>query len=111
NIHAVLNRLGDYALSDENRWLRNRSRHIRDLAQRMQLTRELNPKLVVSLHTNWSRSSSSSGFQILRQKNEQSKQLAEHIRSSLKEVYSAPTRITLGKTFYLLNYVKCPAVI
>lgn len=32
--HAVLNRTGDYALSEENHWLGTRSRHLRDLAQR-----------------------------------------------------------------------------
>ncbi len=53
-IRTILNRNGDYALSEDNRWFGSPSRHQRDLSQRSQLTKEIQTQIVVSLHVNWS---------------------------------------------------------
>ncbi|WP_020433586.1 N-acetylmuramoyl-L-alanine amidase, partial [Paenibacillus riograndensis] len=58
---AILNRTGDYAPSDENRWLRSSSRHMKDLAQRKELAETLPANVVVSIHINWARSPAKQG--------------------------------------------------
>ncbi|WP_339159316.1 N-acetylmuramoyl-L-alanine amidase [Paenibacillus sp. FSL W8-0186] len=108
---AILNRTGDYALSDDNRWLRNRSRHIRDLAQRKQLSEELPSEIVVSLHVNWGRNRAKRGPIVLHQNEGRSAILAFSIQNSLDSLYAASSLPQVGKPFYLLNHVDCPAVI
>jgi len=107
----VLNRTGDYALSDQNRWLRNRSRHIRDLAQRKQLVNEIKPKALVSLHVNWSKNKQTRGAIILHQSTEASFALASEIQARLNELYHTNEKPFYGKTYYLLNHSPCPTVI
>jgi N-acetylmuramoyl-L-alanine amidase len=53
-ILAILNRTGDYALSDDNRWHLSTSRHRRDLSQRRGLSDEVQAGMLVSIHVNWS---------------------------------------------------------
>ncbi|WP_246079184.1 N-acetylmuramoyl-L-alanine amidase family protein [Paenibacillus piri] len=108
---AMVNRLDDYALSEENRWLRIRSRHLKDLAQRSHLANEIRPKAMISLHVNWSGKSSKRGPLVLFQNTDSSKQLAEHIQRSLNELYGTSTEAVYGKPYYLLKHVKVPAVI
>lgn len=109
--HVVLNRTKDYALSEDNGWLQNRSRHIRDLAQRKQLANELQPRVMVSLHVNWSKSTSTSGPMIIYQNNQESKLLAHILQRKLNNYYHTEGEPILGRTYYLLNYTKCPTVI
>lgn len=109
--HAVLNRTGDYALSDENRWLRSRSRHIRDLAQRKELAETLPATAVVSIHINWARSSSQSGPVVLYREEGQSYLLARSIQDQLNRLYGTQTLPKPGKPFYLLNKITAPTVI
>lgn len=108
---TILNRTGDYALSDDNRWLRSRSRHIRDLAQRKQLSEELPSEIVVSLHVNWGKNKSKRGPIILHQTEGRSAFLASSIQNSLNNLYGTSSLPQIGKPFYLLNYVDCPAII
>ncbi len=109
--HVILNRVDDYALSDDNRWLRNASRHKRDLAQRSQLARELSPRIVLSLHVNWSSSSSRRGPLVLYQKNYQSFLLAELLQIELNHLYKSHELPQPGKTYYVLNHIPSPTVI
>ncbi len=109
--HAVLNRDGDYALSDDNRWHRSKSRHRRDLAQRKQLSSEIPTELVVSIHVNWGKSSSNSGGIVLHQAEGRSFLLAQSIQRQLNHLYTKSNRTSVGKPFYLLNTIKVPAVI
>ncbi|MFB5266431.1 N-acetylmuramoyl-L-alanine amidase [Paenibacillus enshidis] len=107
---AILNRNGDYALSEENRWLKS-SRHRRDLAQRKSLTDELPTTLLVSLHVNWSRHSGKNGPVVLYQNVAESFLLADSIQQYLNSFYHSSRLPMYGKPFYLLNQINQPAVI
>lgn len=107
---AVLNRNGDYALSDDNRWLKS-SRHRRDLAQRKSLADELPTTMLVSLHVNWNRNSNKSGPVVLYQNVAESFLLADSIQQYLNSLYRSSRLPMYGKPFYLLNQIKQPAVI
>ncbi|PKQ92941.1 N-acetylmuramoyl-L-alanine amidase [Paenibacillus sp. BGI2013] len=108
---VIINRLGDYALSDENRWLNSRSRHTRDLAQRKSLSEEVSTDIVVSIHANWSPRSTAHGPVVLHQKEGRSYLLAQSIQDAMNKLYETEHGVVWGKPFYILNYVKQPAVI
>ncbi|WP_246021948.1 N-acetylmuramoyl-L-alanine amidase family protein [Paenibacillus zeisoli] len=108
---AALNRSEDYALSDENQWLKNRSRHLRDLAQRKGLSDELTTSIVVSIHVNWANSQKKRGPLVLHQNEGKSAFLAWAIQNALNSLYGTRSLPTLGKPFYLLNHIGYPAVI
>lgn len=111
SISVVLNRKGDYALSDENSWLRISSRHKRDLAQRAHLANELHPRLLVSIHMNTSGSSGQRGPLVIQQKNTYSRLAAILVQQSLNRVYGTAERPVTGTKYYLLNHSECPAII
>ena len=110
---AILNRTGDYALSDDNRWSRSRSRHMRDLAQRKELSEQLPASIVVSLHVNWGRNKSKRGPLVLHQNEGRSALLAASIQNALERFYNLNRASIpqIGKPFYLLKHVESPAVI
>ncbi|MGN7471049.1 N-acetylmuramoyl-L-alanine amidase family protein [Brevibacillus sp. SAFN-007a] len=108
---VALNRYEDIALSDDNRWLGNRSRHVRDLAQRKNLAREIVPQMMLSLHVNWSNDSRRHGPVVLYQSNEQSFMLADLLQSSLNRLSGTDDRPVKGKTYYMLRHSYCPSVI
>ncbi|MBP1907644.1 N-acetylmuramoyl-L-alanine amidase [Paenibacillus turicensis] len=108
---AVLNRTGDYALSEDNHWSRTRSRHMRDLAQRQELSDEIEPTVVVSLHVNWGKNKSKGGPLVLHQDEGRSVLLAYTIQNALNQYYGTKTLPIVGKPFYLLNQNKVPSVI
>jgi N-acetylmuramoyl-L-alanine amidase len=110
-LRVLLNRMDDYALSGENLWYRNRSRHLKDLAQRSHLANEIRPKVVISLHVNWATNSKAHGPIVLHQKNDSSKQLATCLQQSLNSLYTTETAPVYGKTYFLLKHVQVPAVI
>lgn|GEM_PF-331490 len=110
-IPAVLNRTGDYALSDDNRWHLSRSRHRRDLSQRRQLTDEIETTLFVSLHVNWARNSARHGPLVLHQNNGESALLAFCIQDALNRLHRTNEAPKYAKPFYLLNTIDEPAVI
>lgn len=110
-ISAILNRTGDYALSDDNRWHNSRSRHRRDLSQRRQLTEEIDSELHVSLHVNSTKNRSKRGPLVLHQNNGESALLAFCIQDALNRQQNTAFLPREGKPFYLLNRVQQPAVI
>ncbi|AIQ12452.1 N-acetylmuramoyl-L-alanine amidase [Paenibacillus durus] len=108
---AVLNRFGDYAPSDENRWLQSRSRHMRDLAQRKELAETLPAAVVVSVHINWARTPSKHGPIVLYRQEGRSFLLAKAIQDQLNLLYGIELDVHPGKPFYLLNKITAPTVI
>lgn len=108
---AILNRKGDYALSDENRWLRSRSRHLRDLAQRKELAETLPAHVVVSIHINWAPVTSKHGPLVLYRQEGRSFLLARSIQNQLNQLYAVQTAPQPGKPFYLLNKITATTVI
>ncbi|CAJ1002382.1 MULTISPECIES: N-acetylmuramoyl-L-alanine amidase [Bacillales] len=108
---VILNRTGDYALSDENRWSKTSSRHKRDLAQRRGLAAALDPQIMVSLHVNWSTNPNTRGGLVLYQQNHQSFLLADILQHHLNELYGKKDEPKAGKTYYLLRHSICPTVI
>lgn len=109
--HVALTRNGDYALSEDNRWLPSRSRHTRDLAQRGLIVNELRPKVLISLHVNWSSKPSRTGALVLYRLNQPSYILANIVQDSLNRVYGIHMPPFYSNKFYLLNRAPCPAVI
>ncbi|MCP1355815.1 N-acetylmuramoyl-L-alanine amidase family protein [Aneurinibacillus migulanus] len=108
---VVLNRTGDYALSEENQWLNTPSRHQKDLAQRKHLAQELSPKIMISLHVNTSSNPANRGPLVLYQKNNQSFMLADIMQHSLNKLYKTTELPRPGKRLYLLNHSICPTVL
>ncbi|WP_238649428.1 N-acetylmuramoyl-L-alanine amidase family protein [Paenibacillus piscarius] len=108
---AILNRTGDYAPSDENLWLRSRSRHLRDLAQRKELAETLPANVVVSIHINWAKSPSKHGPLVLYRQEGRSFLLAKTIQDQLNQLYKMKTAPVPGKPFYLLNKITATTVI
>lgn len=108
---VLLNRVGDYALSDENEWLLSRSRHIRDLAQRKELAVEVVPQILISLHVNWSPHRKKAGPVLLYQNRDQSYFLASILQKRLNDLTQSKELPRKGKTYYLLNRTESPAVI
>lgn len=108
---AALNRSEDIALSDDNRWLNNRSRHLRDLAQRRNLAKLMDPQLMISLHVNWSADSRRRGPLVLYQSNEQSYMLAQLLQSALNQYAGTERKPVKGKSYYMLRHSYCPSVI
>lgn len=110
-IPAVMNRTSDYALSEDNRWHNSRSRHLKDLSHRRQLTEEIESELLVSLHVNSAKNRSKSGPLVLHQLHGESALLAFCIQDALNRQQNTAFLPRLGKPFYLLKRVHQPAVI
>ncbi|NQX48010.1 N-acetylmuramoyl-L-alanine amidase [Paenibacillus tritici] len=108
---AILNRNGDYAPSDENLWLRSRSRHLRDLAQRKELAETLPANVVVSIHINWAKSPTKHGPLVLYRQEGRSFLLARTIQDQLNQLYGMRNDPVQGKPFYLLNKITATTVI
>lgn len=110
-ITAVLNRTGDYALSDDNRWHISHSRHRRDLSQRRQLTEEIHTELLVSLHANWAKDRTERGPLVLHQESGESALLAFCIQDTLNRQQKTAYLPKEGTPYYLLRRVDQPSVI
>ncbi|MDQ6419020.1 N-acetylmuramoyl-L-alanine amidase [Paenibacillus sp. LHD-117] len=110
-IPAVMNRTGDYALSDDNRWHQTKSRHRRDLSQRKGLTEEIGSELLVSLHVNWARNSVKRGPLVLHQSSGESALLAFCLQDALNRQQQTRSLPREGQPFYLLRRVEQPSVI
>lgn len=108
---VAVNRQEDIALSEENRWLNTRSRHIRDLAQRKHLAKELAPQMMLSLHVNWSSDKRRRGPVVLYQSNEQSYMLAQLVQDSLNRMAGTREKPVKGGTYYVLKHSYCPTII
>lgn len=110
-IPAVLNRSHDYALSDDNRWHRTSSRHLRDLSQRMGLTREIEHVIFISLHVNAGNNPRAHGPLVLHQQHGESYLLASSIQSEMNALFQTAKRPVAVNSFYVLKHVKSPAVL
>lgn len=110
-IPTIINRTKDYALSDDNRWHRTSSRHLKDLSQRMGLTREINHVVFVSLHCNSISNVTAHGPLVLHQPNGESVLLAQHIQHAMNNLFQTKKHPVAAKSLYVLKYVKSPAVL
>ncbi len=111
-IIAVLNRTGDYALSDDNRWHISRSRHQRDLSQRGGLTDEIEAGMLVSIHAKWSSREGQHGPLVLyRGSDGRSVLLAFFLQNALNHQQNTSRLPKSTRVFYLLNRAKIPSVI
>lgn len=108
---VILTRNDDRALSSDNQWSTNTSRHSRDLAQRTLLINELHPKAMISLHCNWAKNQAKHGPIILYPHNQPSYILANLLQNNLNKLYSTSGPPYLGDKFYILNHSSIPAVI
>ncbi len=110
-LKVILNRTGDYALSDDNRWHLSRSRHRRDLSQRRGLSEEIGATVFVSIHVNWSPKKTKKGPLVIHQVEGRSAMLAGYIQDSLNRQQNTFRLPQEAKQFYLLNRVQAPSVI
>ncbi|SFB41914.1 N-acetylmuramoyl-L-alanine amidase [Cohnella sp. OV330] len=109
-MHAVLNRTGDYALSDDNRWLRS-SRHQRDLSQRKGLARDIGAGVFISVHVNWSKRKTVHGPVVLHRLDAGSALLASLIQERLNKQQKTNVPPLAGDQFYVLKKAGPPSVI
>jgi len=110
-VPVILNRDGDYALSEQNHWLRTSSRHIKDLSQRAGLAKQIKNKMFISLHVNSVPRKGAHGPIVLHQPNGESAALATFLQEQLDLYHNTKRNVKAVNSFYLLNYVKSPAVI
>ncbi|WP_233566868.1 N-acetylmuramoyl-L-alanine amidase family protein [Cohnella endophytica] len=110
-LKVILNRTGDYALSDDNRWHITRSRHRKDLSQRRGLSDEIGASVFVSIHVNWSPKGGKRGPLVIHQSEGRSAILAGFIQTSLNQQQGKYRLPQEAKQFYLLNRVQVPSVI
>jgi N-acetylmuramoyl-L-alanine amidase len=110
-LKVILNRTGDYALSDDNRWHLSRSRHRRDLSQRKELSAEVGASLFVSIHVNWIPRVGRRGPLVIHQSEGRSALLAGFIQNSLNQQQGISRLPVVANKFYLLNQVQVPSVI
>ncbi|HIW31642.1 MAG TPA: N-acetylmuramoyl-L-alanine amidase [Candidatus Paenibacillus intestinavium] len=110
-IPTILNRTDDYALSEDNQWLKTSSRHLKDLSQRMGLTREIEHVVFISLHVNAGANARAHGPLVLHQHTGESALLATNIQASMNNLFDTSKNVVPVKTFYLLKHVKSPAVL
>ncbi|GIO15188.1 hypothetical protein J19TS2_47430 [Cohnella xylanilytica] len=109
-VSAALNRTGDYALSDDNRWHRA-SRHNRDLSQRGGLSDEIRPDIFVSIHVNWSPRRKNRGPLVIHQNEGRSALLAAFIQDGLNRLQNTRKLPMSSRKYYVLNRVRVPSVI
>ncbi|WP_239615389.1 N-acetylmuramoyl-L-alanine amidase family protein [Cohnella mopanensis] len=109
-IKVILNRTGDYALSDDNRWHLTRSRHRRDLSQRRGLSDEIGSSIFVSIHVNWSKGKKR-GPLVIHQDEGRSAMLASFIQINLNQQQNRFRLPQVANKYYLLNRVQVPSVI
>ncbi|URN93081.1 MAG: N-acetylmuramoyl-L-alanine amidase [Candidatus Pristimantibacillus lignocellulolyticus] len=110
-IPTILNRTDDYALSDENDWHKTSSRHLKDLSQRMGLTREIEHVIFISLHVNATTNTRANGPLVLHQHTGESALLANNIQAPMNDLFGTSKHVVPVKTFYLLKFIKTPAVL
>lgn len=106
-----ITRLHDYALSDDSPFSSIRSRHLRDLKQRVYIAKVVKPKLFISIHTNYSSISSIRGPLVIHQNTAESYLFAQLLQESLNETAQINKKSYPSRRYFLLNGVKTPALI
>ncbi|NOV04043.1 N-acetylmuramoyl-L-alanine amidase family protein [Paenibacillus planticolens] len=107
---VIINRTDDYALSQDNKWSFG-GRHRKDLAQRAGIANTIKPKMMLSMHINWSNKPDRRGPIVFHQNQSESILLANLLQTSLNRVYGTDEQPILGKKYYVLRNTKCPSVI
>lgn len=107
---VIINRTEDYALSEDNKWSFG-GRHRKDLAQRSGIANTIKPKIMLSMHINWSSKSDRRGPLVIYQNQSDSILLAQLLQESLNRLYGTEELAVLGKKYYVLKHTKCPSVI
>ncbi|TXK84697.1 N-acetylmuramoyl-L-alanine amidase [Paenibacillus sp. N3.4] len=107
---VIINRNTDYALSEDNTWSSG-SRHRKDLAQRSGIANLIKPKMMLSLHINWSGKPDRRGPLVIYQNQSDSILLANLLQQSLNRLYGTEELPVLGKKYYVLKHTRCPSVI
>jgi len=108
--HVGITRIDDCTLSDDSPFPKL-SRHLRDLKQRKLIADELNPKLFLSLHVNWSKNKELRGPIVIYQVKEESLHFAHTLQEHLNDFYGVKKYSMKGKPYYLMRYLQVPAVI
>ncbi len=107
---VIINRTNDYALSQDNKWSYG-GRHRKDLAQRSGIANTIKPKMMLSMHINWSGKPNRRGPLVFHQNRSESILFANLLQNSLNRVYGSKELPILGKKYYVLRNTKYPAVI
>lgn len=107
---VAINRTEDYALSQDNKWSWG-GRHRKDLAQRSGIANTIKPRMMLSMHINWSGKSNRRGPLVFHQNQSESILLANLLQASLNRVYGSAEPPILGRKYFVLRNTKCPAVI
>jgi N-acetylmuramoyl-L-alanine amidase len=106
-----ITRLHDYALSDDSPFHNIHSRHRRDLRQRWLISEGLKPKLFISIHVNYSGSSSTEGPVIIHQKQAESYLLAGLLQNELNQLAQTNHSNKQSSYYYLLQNMEQPCLI
>ncbi|GAA0374295.1 N-acetylmuramoyl-L-alanine amidase family protein [Bacillus horti] len=106
-----ITRTHDYALSDDYHFSAIRSRHQRDLTQRKLIAEGLNPKLLISIHVNYSSSKKARGPMVIYQRRGNSYLIAALLQDNLNKLAQTKHSIVPSSTFFLLQSVDSPALI
>lgn len=106
-----ITRMHDYALSDDYKAQRIRSRHQRDLTQRKLIGEGLRPKLFISLHVNYSSYKAARGPVIIYQKKGTSYLFAQLLQHYLNDIANKSQSSIPSSKYFLLQSVKSPTLI
>lgn len=111
SVTVGITRIHDYALSDDSPFQYIQSRHMRDMKQRKLIADSLEPKVFVSLHTNWSSNRNIRGPLVIYQPNNKSYALAHLIQHHLNAFYGVKKAPVKGRPYFLMNHLEMPSII
>ncbi|KJS01000.1 MAG: hypothetical protein VR68_05985 [Peptococcaceae bacterium BRH_c4a] len=107
---VILTRCGDYNLAVAG--LHKREAHRYDLSKRLEMMRQSNACLFVSIHANCMYSRTSGGPEVFyHQQSEDGKMLAECIQEELRSIPGVRKRLCKTSNYYVLHNAGKPAVL
>ena len=107
---VILTRGGDYNLAVAG--LHKREAHRYDLSKRLEMMRQSNACLFVSIHANCMYSRTSGGPEVFyHQESEDGKMLAECIQEELRSIPGVRKRLCKTSNYYVLRNAEKPAVL
>lgn len=107
---VILTRGGDYNLAVAG--LHKREAHRYDLSKRLEMMRQSNACLFVSIHANCMYSRTSGGPEVFyHQESEDGKMLAECIQEELRSIPGIRKRLSKTSNYYVLRNAEIPAVL